>query len=277
MKVLKAFNNKFRNKQKNNKESNNSNQNDEEDMMMKYQMKNNNNGKNSTAIPMNNNNNYQNMDEDEEEETVVVFEERKNHPEGNTDRGKSSHLLSKRQQKQQHIQTLREVLSKREWRLRRKLNSIRWWMDDSMRVPCSQIRFGIDPVIGMVPVLGDVASYIVSVYFVYLASPYVSKAKITKMLFNCWLDATVGSIPLAGDLFDFGFRANDRNLAVFDDYMIKNTDKLRERVDNQFLCCLLLSFLIIVLGSIAVLIGVIILLVIYLKGRTEAGGDGSSE
>lgn len=88
-------------------------------------------------------------------------------------------------------------------------------MDTSFRIPGTQMRFGIDPLLGLVPGVGDLAGFVVSALLVLsVAGTGVSGYLLARMLFNIFIDAIIGSIPLAGDLFDFAFKANRRNLVL---------------------------------------------------------------
>mmetsp|Transcript_13760 Transcript_13760/g.20974 ORF Transcript_13760/g.20974 Transcript_13760/m.20974 type:complete len:203 (+) Transcript_13760:127-735(+) len=158
------------------------------------------------------------------------------------------------------------VPTRKEKRIRRKLDGIRWWMDDCCKVPGTDIRFGIDPLMGLFPVAGDVGSYLVSLYFVYRASPLLSNYTISRMMINCWIDCAIGCIPLVGDIFDFGFKANEKNLAIFDDQLEHGSED-RATKDKLFCCCMLFGLLLLSLGSVAAIIGVIVLICLYLSGN----------
>jgi hypothetical protein len=86
-------------------------------------------------------------------------------------------------------------------------------LDDGFRLPVVGIRVGIDPVLGLVPVVGDLLPALLGLYVVVEAARLgVSRGTLLRMVANLTLDAAVGSIPVVGDLFDIGFRANRRNL-----------------------------------------------------------------
>jgi hypothetical protein len=93
-------------------------------------------------------------------------------------------------------------------------------MDDGIPIPGTGLRIGLDPLLGLVPGVGDAAGAIVSGVIVLeamrqRASPYA----IVRMIGNIALDAAVGAIPLLGDLFDAGFKANARNLALLERHL----------------------------------------------------------
>lgn len=74
-------------------------------------------------------------------------------------------------------------------------------------------KFGLDPIIGLVPILGDIIPAIMSAYLVYIAIvEKVAKPVILKMILLIVIDYVVGSIPIVGDITDFFFKAYSHNL-----------------------------------------------------------------
>ena len=93
-------------------------------------------------------------------------------------------------------------------------------LDSAVRVPGTNIRFGIDSVIGLVPGLGDLTGAVMSGYILLSASRLgVPASVLGKMLLNLGVDTLVGTIPLLGDVFDVGFKANVRNAALIDKHL----------------------------------------------------------
>ncbi|MFC4258150.1 DUF4112 domain-containing protein [Marinobacter lacisalsi] len=85
-------------------------------------------------------------------------------------------------------------------------------MDSSVRIPFTRVTFGLDGLLGLVPVVGDVTGFLLSGY-VLLESQRAGASKRVKahMIKNILLDATVGSVPILGDVFDVMYKANMRN------------------------------------------------------------------
>jgi len=80
-------------------------------------------------------------------------------------------------------------------------------------------KFGLDPVVGLIPGLGDVLPAIVSLYIVWLGVKMnIPQSEIFKMLLNIAIDFLIGLFPLIGDLFDFAFKVNTRNLKILQTY-----------------------------------------------------------
>lgn len=93
-------------------------------------------------------------------------------------------------------------------------------LDGAVTIPGTGIRLGLDPLIGLVPVLGDWVGGLLSAYIVVRAAGLgASLATLLRMLGNLGLDALVGSVPVLGDIFDVGFRANERNLALIEGHL----------------------------------------------------------
>lgn len=88
-------------------------------------------------------------------------------------------------------------------------------MDSKFRVPGTKFRFGLDPILGLVPGLGDATSVAVSGTLIYyMAKHGVSRKVIIMMMGNVALDAVFGSIPIIGNVFDFFFKANQKNVRL---------------------------------------------------------------
>ena len=100
------------------------------------------------------------------------------------------------------------------------LERIALLMDKSIRIPGTEIRFGLDPIIGLfLPVAGDAIGAIVSAYIVIVSVRYgLPKVVISRMVFNIAADFVVGSIPFVGDAADFVWKVNTRNLRLLNKY-----------------------------------------------------------
>jgi hypothetical protein len=93
-------------------------------------------------------------------------------------------------------------------------------LDSAARVPGTSMRFGLDPVLGLVPGLGDVAGAALSGYVVLLASRLGAPTTvIVRMLGNVVIDTVGGTVPVIGDLFDAGWKANTRNLTLLERHL----------------------------------------------------------
>ena len=104
-------------------------------------------------------------------------------------------------------------------------------LDSAARVPGTSFRFGLDPVLGLIPGLGDVAGAALSGYVVILASRLgAPKTVIVRMLGNVAIDTVAGAMPVVGDLFDAGWKSNTRNLALLERHVgLPTTERAASR------------------------------------------------
>lgn len=92
-------------------------------------------------------------------------------------------------------------------------------LDNRFRIPGTNIRFGIDFLIGIIPYVGDVVSFAISgLLVIVMARRGASGMALVKMVGNVWIDGAIGAIPLLGDLFDLRYRANLRNLRLMKEH-----------------------------------------------------------
>ena len=92
-------------------------------------------------------------------------------------------------------------------------------MDSFLRVPGTKLRFGLDPIIGLLPGIGDVASAIISAMALVHAARYrLPKILLTRMAMNILINELVGIIPGLGDAFSFWFKSNVRNYELLRRY-----------------------------------------------------------
>ena len=90
-------------------------------------------------------------------------------------------------------------------------------MDSAFVLPGTAYRIGLDPIIGLIPWIGDLVSPLFTIALLWQAREVrVPKVVLARMIFNAAVDALVGAIPFAGDLFDFGWKANQRNMALLE-------------------------------------------------------------
>ena len=103
-----------------------------------------------------------------------------------------------------------------------RLEGLARLMDGAFVLPGTNIRVGLDVIVGLVPVAGDVISGVISSYMIWEARQLgAPKWLIARMMANTLLDTTVGAIPVLGDAFDVMFRANMKNMALLRRHMEK--------------------------------------------------------
>jgi hypothetical protein len=95
-------------------------------------------------------------------------------------------------------------------------------MDGAFVIPGTTIRFGLDGIIGLIPVAGDMIAGLVSTYLIWEAKQLgAPRWLLARMLANAFLDTAIGSVPVVGDAFDVLFRANMKNVALLRRYLEK--------------------------------------------------------
>jgi hypothetical protein len=126
----------------------------------------------------------------------------------------------------------------------RGLHLLRRWarlFDSAFRIPGTNIRFGIDPLIGLVPGIGDLASPVLSLFMIWQgAKMRVPKVVLARMVFNAAIDALSGAVPVVGDLFDFGWKATEWNLALLERHAMPGQRATSFDYVFVILCCLVI-------------------------------------
>jgi hypothetical protein len=93
-------------------------------------------------------------------------------------------------------------------------------LDDLVRIPGTKIGIGLDPIIGLIPGLGDVVGGAMSGYILLVAAQEGAPTSVlVRMLGNIALDSLVGVVPVLGDLLDVGVKANRRNVELLERYL----------------------------------------------------------
>ena len=91
-------------------------------------------------------------------------------------------------------------------------------LDSTYRIPYTRVRFGWDAIVGLVPVVGDLATTAASLHLIRCARKLGADGRlVSHMVLNVLVDAIVGAVPIAGTVFDIFFRANERNLKLLID------------------------------------------------------------
>ncbi len=95
-------------------------------------------------------------------------------------------------------------------------------LDSAFTIPGTKINFGVDSLIGLIPVVGDTISLAISAFIMSHAKKInLPKHKVWHMRFNVFMDWLIGMIPLIGDIFDVGWKANKRNVKIMRDHVEK--------------------------------------------------------
>ena len=101
-----------------------------------------------------------------------------------------------------------------------RLDALASLLDTAFILPGTNIRFGIDALIGLVPGIGDVITTVMSLYIVREARELgAPRHLVARMLVNVALDSVVGAVPFLGDAFDVMWRANRRNMTLLRNHL----------------------------------------------------------
>lgn len=99
--------------------------------------------------------------------------------------------------------------------IRRRIEMMEAVLEGLFVIPGTKRRVGMDSLIGLVPVVGDIATAAMGAWIVWEARNLgLSKWQLTRMAANVGVDTLVGAIPFAGDIFDFLYKSNTKNLRI---------------------------------------------------------------
>ena len=118
-------------------------------------------------------------------------------------------------------------------------------MDSLFAVPGTKIRFGLDPILGLIPGFGDSSSAVISALLIYRGSQAgIPRIILMRMALNVLLNSLVGAIPVLGDLFSVWFKSNKLNYALYEKHLVPG--RPANRGDWIFVCGLLVVLLLVV-------------------------------
>ena len=123
-------------------------------------------------------------------------------------------------------------------------------LDDLIRIPGTNIGIGLDPVIGLIPGLGDVIGGVMSSYILLVAAQEGAPTSVLiRMLGNIALDSVVGVVPVVGDLFDVGMKSNRRNVDLLERYL--GSPRETKAASRGVVALVFLAVALVVVGVIA--------------------------
>lgn len=107
--------------------------------------------------------------------------------------------------------------------VRRRIEAMEGLLERAFVVPGINRPVGLDAVVGLVPVVGDIIAAAMGAWIVWEARNLgMSKFHLARMIGNVGIDTALGAVPIVGDLFDFAFRSNSRNLRIVRRWMDKH-------------------------------------------------------
>lgn len=112
--------------------------------------------------------------------------------------------------------------------IRKRIEAMEILLERSFTVPGTNYRVGLDSLVGLVPVLGDIVTTAMGAYLVWEANNLgLPKWKLWRMAGNVGFDALLGAVPVVGDAADFLFRSNTRNLRIVKKHLDKHHPQTR--------------------------------------------------
>ena len=132
----------------------------------------------------------------------------------------------------------------------KRLQQMSHVLDKAIAIPGSNIRVGLDPILGLLPGGGDVVTGLLSVYIVFEAAKMGLPAPtLGRMGFNILLDVLSGMVPVLGDLFDVGWKANSQNVALIEKHVA--TPAPSRAADKAFAILMIAALVALVVGVAA--------------------------
>ena len=128
-------------------------------------------------------------------------------------------------------------------------------LDNAIAIPGTSLRFGLDPIVGLFPGVGDFLGAAVSAYIVVEAARMgISRKILLQMVVNIILDMVIGTVPVVGDVADVVWKANEKNIVLLEKHF--NVSQSSQKADWWFLAWILggLVLFAILLGALAVMI-----------------------
>lgn len=139
---------------------------------------------------------------------------------------------------------------------RERLRQLAWLLDSSIPIPGTKLTVGIDAIIGLLPILGDLIGVALSSFILSEAARLgAPKVILWRMAANVGVEGIVGMIPLAGDVFDAAFKANQRNVRLLDKWV--DQPRRTERSSRLFGLAIVggVVLLLVLLGALGYLLG----------------------
>ena len=137
----------------------------------------------------------------------------------------------------------------------KKINSLRrlsQLLDNAIGIPGTKYRFGLDPILGLIPGGGDTIAGALGAYIIIEAARMgIPRKVLGKMISNILFDSLVGTVPVLGDLFDVAWKANVRNMTLLESNLSVDRQEQNRKSDLIFLIFLTVLLLIIVVGFAA--------------------------
>ncbi len=133
----------------------------------------------------------------------------------------------------------------------KRLRRLSHLLDNAIRIPGTRFRFGLDPLLGLLPAGGDIAGAFLSAYIVFSAARIgVPRESLVQMVSNILLETLIGTVPVVGDLFDAAWKANVRNMELLETHLDAPTSD--KKADTLFIVLLLGGLILAVFAIVGV-------------------------
>ena len=129
-------------------------------------------------------------------------------------------------------------------------------LDSQFRIPGTKRTFGVDAVVGLIPGVGDVAGLVMSAGVIMKAIGLGARgATVGRMILNSALDAVVGTVPVLGTIFDFVFKANNRNVRLLEQHVTdpEGTRAASGKAMRRTMALVVVAFIVVMVAVVALL------------------------
>lgn len=134
----------------------------------------------------------------------------------------------------------------------RRLRRLSHLLDNAIGIPGTPVRFGIDPILGLVPGIGDFLGSALSIYIVVEAARWgIPRPALVKMVSNILFDTVFGTVPVIGDFADVAWKANVKNIVLLEEHLDLPPQQ-RQATNWWFITLLIVGLLLVVIGVAAI-------------------------
>ena len=134
-----------------------------------------------------------------------------------------------------------------------RLRRVTRLLDNAIPIPGTRYRVGLDPILGLLPGVGDAIGTAMAGYILVEAVRFgVPRSVLVRMLLNIGVDTTVGAVPGVGDLFDFVWKADAKNLALLQEHLVQPA--ATRRTSRWVLVAVLAAVIALAVGAVALVI-----------------------